>query len=139
VVARLPADLRYPAVAEVGGRVLIAGGTTGLAPQRTILSFDPRSRRVTRLGELPHSLTHAAGASLNGTFYVIGGRSASLTGQTSTILGVDPRSGRVYPAGHLPRPLSDVAAVSDGSRILVAGGRDPVGARPELLALEAGP
>jgi hypothetical protein len=139
VVGRLPLPLRYPAVAAVDGRILIAGGTSGVTPQRAILAFDPASGRVARLGDLAHSLTHAAGAALNGTFYVIGGRSASLTGQTGTILGVDPRTGRSYGAGRLPRPLSDAAAVTDGPRILVAGGRDPAGARAEVLALEPGP
>src|SRR5256885_1659723 len=65
-VGRLPLPLRYPAVAAVDGRILIAGGTSGVTPQRTILTFDPGTSRVTRLGELSHSLTHAAGASLNG-------------------------------------------------------------------------
>ena len=136
VAGRLPLPLRYPAVAAVNGRVLIAGGTSGVTPQRAILSFDPASGRVTRLAELSHSLTHAAGASLNGTFYVIGGRSTSPTSQTGTILGVDPRTGRSYGAGRLPNPLSDATAVTDGPRILVVGGRDAAGVRGEVLELE---
>ena len=136
VVGRLPLPLRYPAVAAVNGRLMIAGGTSGVTAQRSILSFDPASGAVARVGFLPRALTHAAGASLNGAFYVIGGRSDSLTGQTSSILAVDPRTGRVYRAGRLPQPLSDAAAVDDGSRIYVVGGRDTTGVRGEVLVLE---
>ena len=56
-----------------------------------------------QIGELPYPLTHAAGASLNGWFYVIGGRGESLSDQRASILAVDPHSGAVHAAGRLPR------------------------------------
>ena len=83
---------------------------------------------MSQIGELPHALTHAAGASLNGVMYVIGGRGEGLTDQTSTILAVDPRSGAVRVAGHLPKALSDLGAASLPDRILAIGGRDSAGA-----------
>ena len=136
VVGRLPVALRYAAVAAVNGRLLIAGGTSGVTAQRAVYSFDPTAGTVTHIGDLPRALTHAAGASLNGSFYVIGGRSDSDTGQSSFIRAVDPRTGRVYSAGRLPGPLSDAAAVDDGFRIYVVGGRDTSGVRGEVLVLE---
>ena len=80
-----------------------------------------------QIGTLPGPLTHAAGASLNGALYIIGGRSSSLTGQTRDVLAVDPRTGKVSSAGRLPYALSDAAAVTAGQRILVLGGRDAGG------------
>lgn len=126
-VAMLPRPLRYAAVAAVGGRMLIAGGTSGETAERAILSFDPATHTVRQIGELPEALTHAAGASLNGWFYVIGGRGESLTDQRSSILAVDPRSGAVRPAGHLPEALSDMGAASLAGHILAVGGRNPAG------------
>jgi len=43
----IPRPLRYrPPVAAVGGRLLIAGGTSGpKRPQRAILAFDPANPR----------------------------------------------------------------------------------------------
>jgi hypothetical protein len=140
VVARLPLPLRYAAVAAVGGRLLIAGGTAGTSAQRAILSFDPTSAVVRRIGALAHPLTHAAGASLNGIFYVIGGRGESLTAQSSAILAINPSSGKVSTAGHLPRALSDIGGASLPGRILLVGGRDSSGrAQDRALTLVSSP
>src|SRR2546423_6424596 len=102
---------------------MIAGGPSGVTAQRSILSFDPASGAVARVGFLPRALTHAAGASLNGAFYVIGGRSDSLTGQTSSILAVDPRPRRGHRAGRPPPPPSDAAAGTDRGPVYLLGGR----------------
>ncbi len=125
--AMLPRPLRYAAVAAVGPFVLIAGGTSGTAAQRAILRFDTRTRRVTTLANLPHSLTHAAGASLGGRFYVIGGRGEAVDSATAAIWSVDPSTGSVEPAGRLPVALSDLGAASEPDRIFVMGGRDSGG------------
>ena len=125
VVAMIPRPLRYAAVAAVGGRPLIAGGTSGETAQRAILAFDPASGTVRQIGELPHALTHAAGASLNGAMYVLGGRGEGLDEQTSAILAIDPASGAV---GRQAPALSDVGAASLADRIVAVGGRDRAGA-----------
>ncbi|HTA06014.1 MAG TPA: kelch repeat-containing protein, partial [Solirubrobacteraceae bacterium] len=106
---------------------LIAGGTTGETAERAILSFDPTNGRVRALGELPHALTHAAGASLNGFMYVFGGRGEGLSGQTSAILAINPADGSVSVAGHLPEALSDLGSTSLAGRIVAVGGRDRTG------------
>jgi DNA-binding beta-propeller fold protein YncE len=76
---------------------------------------------------LPQALTHAGGAVLGNTFYVLGGRGANLTSQTSRVWAVDVHSGRVRQAGRLPAALSDVGATASGGAVLVAGGRDSQG------------
>jgi hypothetical protein len=127
IVGTLPRPLRYAAVAAVDGHVLIAGGTSGVTAQRAILSFDPATRTTRQIGELPYPVTHAGGASLNGSFYLLGGRGESLSGQRSSILAVDPRNGSVRSAGRLPEALSDVGATSLGDHILAVGGRNQAG------------
>jgi hypothetical protein len=131
-VATLPRPLRYAAVAAVGGRVLIAGGTSGETAQRAILSFDPVTRAVRQIGLLPRPLTHAAGASLNGWMYVIGGRGEGLSEQRASILAIDPRSGAARSAGRLPEALSDVGAASLAGHILAVGGRSSAGRVSDL-------
>ena len=136
VAAELPRPLRYAAVAAVGGQVLIAGGTSGTAARREVYRFDPRTRRVRRIGRLPQVVTHAAGAALGGRFYVLGGRGDDLTSQRATILAVDPASGRATRAGRLPRALSDLSAGSFADHVTVVGGRDAAGrARDEIWSL----
>jgi N-acetylneuraminic acid mutarotase len=126
VVATLPKPLRYAAVGNVGGKVLIAGGTSGASASRDIYSFDPASATVTHLGLLPRPVTHAAGAAAGGALLVIGGRDAAERSQTADVLAVSP-TGTVAIAGSLPHPLSDLAAVASGEAILLAGGQDNAG------------
>ena len=114
-------------MAAVDGHLLIAGGTSGVAAERAILSFDPATRTVRQIGDLPYPVTHAAAAALNGAFYLLGGRSESLSGQRSSILAIDPRSGAVRPAGHLPEALSDMGATALAGHILAVGGRNSAG------------
>jgi len=127
VVATLPRPLRYAAVAAVDGRVLIAGGTSGVVAERAILSFDPATDTVRQIGELPYPVTHAAGASLNGSFYVLGGRSESSPGNarrsSPSILAAAPCA----PRGTLPEALSDMGATTLAGHILTVGGRDSAG------------
>jgi hypothetical protein len=122
----LPKPLRYAAVAEQAGRLVIAGGTSGVAASQDVYRFDPRTCQVTTLAHLAHPLTHAAAAALNGTVFVLGGRDTSANSQTQRILAISP-SGAVSTAGVLPQPLSDLSAVVLGEHILIAGGRDQAG------------
>ena len=127
VVAHLPHPVRYAAVAPVGGRLIIAGGTRGDVATREVYSFDPADDQVHQIGLLPRELTHAAGAALGNRVYVIGGRGTDQGTQTSAILAVDPVSGRVEPAGRLPVGLSDLGAATIGGAVVVAGGRQSDG------------
>jgi Kelch motif len=124
IAAHLPFPLRYAAVAAVGTRLVIAGGSleNGAASDR-VLEYTPPSRRVIRIGRLPSPTTHAAAAALGEVAYVIGGRGAAVDAATARIVAVDPQAKRVRAAGSLARPRSDLAAVTLGNLILLAGGR----------------
>ena len=124
VVGHLPVALRYAAVAAVSGRIVIAGGSTpaGTASD-AVLSFDPATGRVTRVGRLPNPTTHAAAAALGNRVYVIGGRGATLDTPTAAIEAVDPIARKVVAAGTLNSARSDLAAIGLPGKILLAGGR----------------
>jgi N-acetylneuraminic acid mutarotase len=122
-VATLPHPLRYAAAAAAGSQLLVAGGTDGVHARREILRIDPATHRTTRIGRLGQPLAHVAGAVLNGTFYVFGGRGDSATSAHRAIWAIDPRTGRTRRAGQLPLALSDLSAATLGKRILVVGGR----------------
>lgn len=136
VVARLPRPLRYAGVAAAGQRLMISGGTSGLAARREVFSFDPGTGAVTQIALLPRPLTHAGAATLHGVVYVIGGRGSDLSSQRSEVLAINPRSGAVTRAGALPGGLSDAGVTTVGNRILIAGGVDAAGStRAEVLEM----
>ena len=123
VVAHLPLELRYAAVAVAGSRLVVAGGSTPSGASREIFALDLSSGRVMHLGRLPRPVTHAAIGVIGSTVYLIGGRGDALGTPTASILAIDPASGAVRSAGRLPRALSDLTAVSQPGAILVYGGR----------------
>ena len=127
VVGHLPHPIRYAAVCAIGGRLIIAGGTSGDQATREVYSFDPADGQVRQIGLLPHPLTHAAAAALGQRAYVIGGRGAVQGSQTNSILAVDPATGRVRPAGRLPVGLSDLGLAPFGGGLMIAGGREGSG------------
>jgi N-acetylneuraminic acid mutarotase len=127
VVGRLPVGLRYAAASSVGGRVIIAGGSTPAGASDEVLRFDPVTGRVSRIGRLPVPTTHAAAATLGGFVYVVGGRGDDVSSQQAGVLSIDPRTGRVRAAGRLPMALSDAAVLPIGHGLLVAGGLSPAG------------
>ncbi len=109
MIASLPLAVRYPAVAELAGRVWLVGGTTSAGDTRVIQVVDPRTGAAWIAGRLPRALSHATAVVLGGRLFVAGGRHAGAP--MSTILEIDPTSGRARIAGRLPRASSDAAGV----------------------------
>ena len=137
IVGRLPQPLRYPSVTAVQGKLLIAGGDAPGGPSRQMLLFDPNTGRVSPLGTLPHPLSHAAAATLDGFAFLIGGRGANGS-PTRDITSVDPRTGATAPAGQIPEAISDSAAAALANSIMVAGGRSSGGVVNSILQLTRG-
>ncbi len=131
-----PMGVRYPAAGALAGRVILAGGeTTSGSPTSSAWSFDPATRAIGRLPDLPFPTDHAAGASLAGRFYVIGGVRRGML--TSAVLSWAPGDARWHDAGHLPAPLADLAAAPLDSGIAVVGGRGPGGPVSTVTLLKA--
>ena len=130
---RLPQGLRYAAVAPLGGRVMIAGGRTQSGPTRDILSFDPATGRVARLGSLPQPLMHADAASLDGVAYVVGGITSA--GRPTNQVVAVTSSGRAHVVARLPHPLSDAGVAVTPGGLVVVGGSDGTAPVASVLRL----
>ena len=135
VVGHMPSGVRYAAVAAVGKRLIIAGGSMEGGVSDAIYSFDTASGALTRIGTLPSALTHASAAQVGGRVYVVGGREQLTGAQSAGILAIDPTSGAVTRVGSLPQPLSDAAVVALGDRVMVLGGETPAGTQASIIAL----
>jgi N-acetylneuraminic acid mutarotase len=123
VVGHLSYGLRYAAVAASDGRLVIAGGSReGTTASNAILGFEPASGRVSRLGQLPAPVTHAAAVTSGSYVYVLGGRGEPPGTQTAAILAIAPSDGHAVQVGALPEPLSDAAVVALGGSAWLVGG-----------------
>jgi N-acetylneuraminic acid mutarotase len=127
VVAQLPQGLRYAGVAITGGGLFVLGGVSPAGTSDAIYRFDLATHRVRRIGTLPHPTEHTNAVTLGSTIYLVGGRGAGDTEQTSAIYALDPATGHVRPAGRLPMPTSDAAVMTIGKAIVVVGGQSPTG------------
>ncbi len=136
-VGRLDLGVRYPAAAALDGRLIVAGGEKASGqPTASAWSFDPSTRQTTRLPNLPAPLDHTAGASLDGTFYALGGlRNGRLTNQ---ILAWRPGLARWRSAGRLPAAVQNLVAARYGGGILALGGRTAAGATAGGTVLKPG-
>jgi len=120
-VARLPVGLRYPALAVVSGKLLIAGGQTAGGLSRAIYSFDPESGTVRETGLLPRPLGEASGVVSGSTVYIVGGRTGggAASGGVIAIRGSSVRTAAI--AGI---PIADSATATLGTTTFFIGGWD---------------
>jgi outer membrane protein assembly factor BamB len=151
-VARLPVPVRYPAVAALGGQILVFGGqaVTGAhagAPTDVIQAVNPARHSAAVIGHLPEPLTGAMAVTVRGELFVAGGQSPAAhpavpglgttqlgRGETSTgvspsvgttvstIWAFDPATKRLLPAGHLQVPVSHAAVAVTGGTAWIIGG-----------------
>jgi N-acetylneuraminic acid mutarotase len=135
-VGSLPTGVRYPAVAALGGRLIVAGGETQAStPTTAAWSFDPATARLSRLPDLPVATDHAAGVAIGGRFYVIGGLRDGVF--TDHIISWAPGESRWRPAGRLPAARADLAAVPFGSGVAVIAGRGSAGPTSAVTVMTA--
>jgi N-acetylneuraminic acid mutarotase len=137
VVAHLPTGLRYAAAGTAAdGRIVIAGGTPGEGASSSIMRFDPTTRAVQQIGQMPAAITHATAFALGRWVYVVGGRGAATGTQTASIVAIDSSTGRTATAGQLPQALSDAAIAVTPGHVWVAGGSSSTGVLDSILELE---
>ena len=119
-VARLSVPVRYPAVAAVGGSIIVVGGSDGTKDRAEIQAIDPATGTAAVIGHLPDALSHAAAVVVGGRLLVAGGRVRGKA--VDQIWEINPDSGSATEVGRLPRVVSDAAAVGvDGIGYLVGG------------------
>jgi hypothetical protein len=120
VAARLAVPVRYPAVAAIDGRIVVAGGLGTSGDVRAIQEIDPATGRTTLVGSLPTALAHAAALVLGGHLYIAGGESGGSA--SDQIWAIDPGTGKVTRAGTLPMGIEDAGAATIGSTGYLVGG-----------------
>jgi hypothetical protein len=59
----------------IGTSILVAGGRHAGRALATVLAIDPWTVDVSTVGHLPHALSDAAGAVVDGIGYLVGGES----------------------------------------------------------------
>jgi N-acetylneuraminic acid mutarotase len=112
----------YIAAAEIGGKIYAAGGMVGETgrPLDLVARYDPATDTWETLHRLPDPLRAAAGAAVDGRFYVIGGTTED--GNTAAVNAYDPETNTWTPRAPLPEPRFNHAAVELGGKIYVLGG-----------------
>jgi Kelch motif len=117
----------YPASAAIGGNVYVAAGMVGETgkPLDFLERFDPRRNEWTSLTPLPISFSAAAGAELNGRFWVIGGDN-SPEADGRQVFSYDIETDRWRSEPRLPATRMNHAAVAFRGKLYAIGGLDPV-------------
>lgn len=124
-VATLPVPVRYPAVAQVGGKIVVLGGDTASgAPTDAVQLVDPATGSAKVVGRLPRAVGHAAALVLHGRLLLAGGRDRG-DHHLDQVLAIDPTSWRATVVAHLPFPESDAAPVVVAGTGYLLGGERP--------------
>jgi hypothetical protein len=127
VLAQLPQPVRYPAMAALGHKVYVIGGTLagGTAATSAIQIIDLDHNTATVAGQLPTDLSDAAAAVVGGGLYVFGGRSGGHT--VDAVWKIDPVSLTATLVARLPVPAAQMTAGSVGGTTYLMGGEDDSG------------
>lgn len=127
---RSPSSAPELGATHVGPYLYLVGGQSPEGAERTILRFDPKSRRYRRVGELPVALDHPVVTS-HGEDVVVAGGYVDGTRPTNRAWTFTPRSGEVRELPPMRFPRGAAAGTVDGDRLYVAGGLVDYGNRNE--------
>jgi hypothetical protein len=120
VVANLLSAVRYPAVAETGGRIYVIGGEGAAGETADIQRIDLATSEVDVIGRMPNPISHASAMVIGARIFVVGGRSAGFA--QDAIWQVDPVTGASRLVARLPQPASDFASAVVGRVGYAIGG-----------------
>jgi hypothetical protein len=126
-VASLPQPVVNAAAVAYDGSVYVIGGADARATIFAIYRFDPETKSVTKVDELPIALTQPAAAVAGGEIIIFGGDRAVGVNQSSAVYSFSPKAAQVKLIGLLPVRLAGAMAVSLPGAILLAGGVEPSG------------
>jgi hypothetical protein len=135
VVAKLPLGLRYPAVAAVGPRVVIAGGTAAGGTSAHVFIFDTRTNALHPIGRLRAAAEAAEAFAVEGRVYVAGGTGVS-GAVGGAVTAIDPAAGTVLPVA-VTLPVRNAASVVLGHSVYIVGGATSAGTIGTVRVLAA--
>lgn len=128
--APLPVAMAEVGVAALDGKIYVIGGTEqhGNLPtiwnSRLTMVYDPGRDAWQSRAALPHGLTHAGVAVLDGKLYVVGGFTEPVhMGPLNLAFVYDPQTDRWSALPPLSSPRGSVAAIAAGGKLHVFGGR----------------
>jgi N-acetylneuraminic acid mutarotase len=123
--AALPVALTDAGAAELGGKLYVAGGSSGGAPQRSLFVYDPNVDAWQREADLPAAapaVDHPAVVAAEGRVYVIGGASTGSTSAVTAVSAFDPATHAWVSVAPLPAARAAATAqVLDGTLHVVGG------------------
>jgi N-acetylneuraminic acid mutarotase len=127
VLAQLPQPVRYPAVAAMGEKVYVIGGSLAGGSEATadIQVIDVAHRTATIAGQLPAALSDASAAVVGGGLYVFGGRSGGHA--VDAVWKLDPVTLAPTLAARLPVATSQIAVATVGATTYLVGGENDAG------------
>ena len=122
------ASMRYshggtPAVAAIGGKIYVAGGTGSDMVGNELEVYDPSVDKWLILAPMGISRNHTAGGAIGGRFHVVGGRGSS--NASTAHEAYDPATNTWTARAPLPTGRSGIAAGVVGERLYVFGGEIP--------------
>jgi len=106
-----------PALAELGGKLYVLGGSRGGIPLASLSEYDPLTDAWTPRASMPSARTEAAAVSIEGRVFAIGG-------STPIVDAYDPQTDTWGRRDDLDTTRSGLAAVAVGGRIYAFGGRE---------------
>ncbi len=128
-IANLPERLSHAATAFDGNFMYFAGGYPATATAQTfatakVYRYDATTNTYTSLPDLPQARGAAAGAIVNGVYYVMGGANASRQDRTEVwALDLNNLAGGWVQKASLPEARNHPAAVSMGGFVYFLGGQ----------------
>ena len=132
----LPTSRHEVGVAELNGRVYVAGGLMNRAASTAFEAFDTKTGEWLTLATLPTPLHHLGAAAVGGRIYSIGGYVGSTFSPVSSLLEYDPETDQWTARASLPRARGALAAAAIGDKIYAVGGNGPGGVSGQLTVYD---
>ena len=132
----LPTSRQEVGVAELNGRVYVAGGLVTGAASTAFEAFDTRTGKWLTLADLPTPLHHVGAAAVGGRIYSIGGYVGFTFSPVSSLLEYDPETDQWTARASLPRARGALAAAAIGDKIYAVGGNGPGGVSGQLTVYD---
>lgn len=139
MLAPLPTPRTEVAVAELGGKIYVAGGYAADGSTLDVVEvYDPATDRWATVAALPAGRNHMSLAALSERLYAVGGYEGPISDSAAAVdvWAYDPAADRWEAVTPLPAPRAAHAVVATEGRLYVVGGVGPDAAA--TLVLEPG-